>query len=98
METGKIANQMVSFQKNLFENTFKAMTMVQDQTEKMMTDFITQFPWINDDGKKSLSDSIDYYKKAREDFKSAVNDGFKKMEELFSGSMMQNFYDKTGGK
>ncbi|MDM8525388.1 hypothetical protein QUF80_18635 [Desulfococcaceae bacterium HSG8] len=84
METGKIANQMISFQKNLFENAFNAMSTVQDQTEKMVNNFLTQLPWVNEDGKKAIEGSVDFYKKARGDFKKAVDEGFSKMEDLFS--------------
>jgi len=83
METGKMAKQMITFQKSVFENAFNAMSMVQDQTEKMTGDFLGQLPWVNEEGKKALSNSIEFYKKARTDFKKAVDDGFTKMEELF---------------
>ncbi len=83
METGKIANQTITFQKSLFENTFSAMSMVQDQTEKMTNSFLTQLPWVNEDGKKAVSDAVKMYKEARDNFKKAVDDGFAKMEEMF---------------
>ncbi len=83
METGKIANQTIAFQKNLFENTFSAMSMVQDQTEKMTNSFLTQLPWVDEDGKKAVSDAVKMYKEARDNFKKAVDDGFVKMEEMF---------------
>ncbi|QTA88722.1 hypothetical protein [Desulfonema magnum] len=83
METGKMAKQMITFQKTLFENAFNAMSMVQDQTEKMAGDFLAQLPWVNEEGKKAISNSTEFYKKARTDFKNAVDDGFAKMEELF---------------
>lgn len=83
METGKIANQTISFQKTLFENTFNAMSMVQDQTEKMANSFLTQLPWVNEDGKKAVNDAVKMYKEARDNFKKAVDEGFMKMEEMF---------------
>ncbi len=83
METGKIANQTITFQKSLFENTFSAMSMVQDQTEKMTNSFLTQLPWVNEDGKKAVNDAVKMYKEARDNFKKAVDDGFVKMEEMF---------------
>ncbi len=83
METGKIANQTITFQKSLFENTFNAMNMVQDQTEKMTNTFLEQLPWVNEEGKKAVSDAVKMYKEARDNFKKAVDDGFVKMEEMF---------------
>jgi hypothetical protein len=87
METSNMAKQMINFQKTLFENSFNAMSMVQDQTEKMINNFLTQLPWVNEDAKKTISNSVDFYKKARTDFKKAVDDGFVKMEELFAQKM-----------
>ncbi len=84
MEPGKIAKQMILFQKTLFENNFAAMNAVQDQTEKIFNTFMDQLPWVPEEGKKAVNDSVKFYKKAREDYKKAVDDGFAKMEELFS--------------
>jgi polyhydroxyalkanoate synthesis regulator phasin len=82
MEPAGIAKQTINFQKTLFENTFNAMKMVQEQTEKMMDTFLSQMSWVPDEGKKAISDSVEFYKKAREDFKKAVDDGFAKMEDM----------------
>lgn len=82
METTKFAKQTLGFQKTIFENSFNAMTMVQDQTEKMVNGYLDQLPWVTEDGKKSLQTSIDLAKKTRDDFKKAVEDGYRKFEEL----------------
>jgi len=83
MEPGKIAKQMITFQKTLFENSFNAMVMIQDQTEKMTETFLERLPWLPAEGKKAVADSIGFYRKAREDFRKSVDDGFDKLEELF---------------
>jgi len=83
MEPGKIAKQMITFQKTLFENSFNAMVMIQDQTEKMTETFLERLPWLPEDGKKTVKESIGFYRKAREDFRKSVDDGFNKLEELF---------------
>ncbi|MCP4350456.1 MAG: hypothetical protein GY795_33725 [Desulfobacterales bacterium] len=83
METEKIANQMISFQKTLFDSSFNAVKMAQDQTEKMTNSFMDKLSWIPEDGKKAVNDSADLYKKARDDFKKSVDDGFVKLEDMF---------------
>ncbi len=85
METEKIANQMISFQKTLFDSSFNAVKMAQDQTEKMTNSFMDKLSWIPEDGKKAVNDSADFYKKARDDFKKSVDNSFTKMEEMFAG-------------
>jgi hypothetical protein len=83
MEPGKIAKQMIAFQKTLFENSFNAMVMIQDQTEKMTETFLERLPWLPEEGKKAVTESIGFYKNSREDFRKAVDEGFEKLEELF---------------
>ena len=82
MGTTQFAKQALEFQKTMLENSFNAMTMVQDQTETMINGYLDQLPWVTAEGKKSLQTSVDMAKKARGDFKKAVDDGFSKIEEL----------------
>lgn len=83
MEAGKTAKQMIGFQKTLFENSFNAMVMVQDQTENITNQFMNQIPGITEDGKKAITNAIDFSKKARDDYKKAVNDGYAQIEKMF---------------
>lgn len=82
METTQIAKQTLGFQKTVFENSFNAMLMVQDQSEKMLNGYLDKLPWVTEESKKSLQTSIDMAKQARNDFKKAVEDGFVKFEEM----------------
>ena len=84
METPQIAKQMIGFQKTVFDNSFNALTTVQDQTETMVNNFVNQFPWVTEDGKKQMKESSDYIKKARDDFKKAVDDGYAQFEKLLN--------------
>lgn len=82
METARFAKQTLVFQKTLFENTFNAMAMIQDQTEIVVSSYLDQLPWVSEDAKKSLQNSVDLAKKSRTEFKKAVEDGYRKFEEL----------------
>ncbi len=84
MEPEKMAQQMVYFQKTLFESSFNAMNMVLDQSEQMTRNFVKQVPWVPEEGRKTLEETFGFYKKAREDFKRAVDDSFSKMETIFT--------------
>jgi len=84
MEKGTMAKQMLAFQKTLFNNAFNAMITVQDQTEKMAGAFLGQVPWVPEEGKKTIANSAESYKKLRDDFKKAVDDGFVKLEGMFT--------------
>jgi polyhydroxyalkanoate synthesis regulator phasin len=83
MEHGKLTRQMIEFNRTAFTNTFNAIIMLQDQTEQMVRSFMDKAPWIPEEGKKSLDEWVKAYKKGREEYKRIVDDGFKKLEELF---------------
>jgi len=82
MEATNFIKQSLQFQKTLFENSFNALILAQDQTEKLVSSYLDQLPWVNDEGKKALQTSVEMAKKARSDFKNAVDDGYRKFEEL----------------
>ena len=82
METTQFAKQALEFQKIMLDNSFNAMVMVQDQTEKMVNGYLDQLPWVTAEGKKNLQISADVTKKARDDFKKAIDEGFSKIEQL----------------
>lgn len=86
MESTKIAKQMVEFQKATFDNSFSAMSMVQEQAERMVNMSLAQATWLPEEGKKAIEDWIGAYKNGCEDFKKTVDDNFKKVEDFFEST------------
>jgi hypothetical protein len=84
MESTKIAKQMIDFQKTTFDNSFSAMVMLQEQTERMANTLLDQATWMPEEGKKVVNDWVKAYKKGREDFKKVVDDNFKMVETFFA--------------
>jgi len=84
MEQQKIFKQMIDFQKATFDNTFNAMTMLQEQAERMSSMFLGQTTGLPEEGKKVIGEWVDAYKKGREDFKKSVDESFKKVEDFFA--------------
>jgi polyhydroxyalkanoate synthesis regulator phasin len=84
MEPKQIAKQMIDFNKTAFDNSFEAMAVLQDQTEKMVNAIIEQNALIPEEGKKAVNDWIKSYKKGRNDLKTAADESFKKVEAFFS--------------
>lgn len=83
MDQTQIAKQVIGFQKTVFDNSFNAMAVVQDQTETMITNVMGQLPWMTEDGKKQLSETFAFTKKARDDFKKAVDEGYAQFDKIF---------------
>ena len=82
MDTTQMANQTLEFQKTIYKNSFNAMILAQEQTEKMLSSYIEKLPWATEENKKSLDASVEMGKKARDDFKKAVDEGYAKFEEM----------------
>jgi len=81
METSKIAKQMIEYQRTLFENTYKVMTVIQDYSGNMIQGYLKQFPWMTEDSRKPLVDSFEFLKTARNDYKKAIDQGFDRWEK-----------------
>ena len=83
MDPKQIAKQMIVFNKVAFDNNFRAMQALQEQTERLVNKFWDKSPMFPEEGKKVISDWMTAYKKGCEDFKSVVDDNFKKVEDFF---------------
>ncbi|AOY57340.1 MULTISPECIES: hypothetical protein [Desulfococcus] len=84
MDTLIPVKQMLTFQKSLFDNTYEAVCRIQNQTEKMNDMFLRQIPFLSEDGRKMIDDSVTMGKTARDQFKKAFDEGFVKLEALYN--------------
>lgn len=97
MDQKQIAKQMMDFNKTAFDNTFNAMIVLQDQTEKLVARFLEKAPWFPEEGKKAINDWISTYRKGREDFKTSADDSYKKVTEYFANFLNEEAV-KSGKK
>mgnify|MGYP000844173784 FL=1 len=84
MEPIKLAKQTIEFYKTNFDNTFNAMLMLQEQTQRIFNLQLAQTAGLPDEGKKVISEWLQTYKKGAEQFKTAVDESFKKLENYFA--------------
>lgn len=85
MEQFNVIKQMVQFNKNAFDQGFNAMDMLQKQNEKMTNSFLDQATWLPEEGKKSVNEWMQLYKKSCNDFKKTADQNYKDVEKLFAG-------------
>jgi polyhydroxyalkanoate synthesis regulator phasin len=78
-----LAKQMLDFNRTTFENTFGAMCTLQEQSEKMMNNFVEKAEWIPSEGKKAICDMAAMFRKSCTEFKKAVDDNFAKAQAYF---------------
>ena len=86
MDQINMLKQMVEFNKTTFDNSFKAMVMLQEQTETMMNTMLGQATWLPEEGRKAIKDWVKAYKKGRDEFKKLVEESFEKVEDFFASS------------
>ena len=84
MDQQKMANQMIGYQKSLFESSFSAICALQDQTEKISKTFLDQMTWLPKENRQMLQDSLEMFKSARDTFKKSMDEGYARLDELFS--------------
>ncbi len=84
MDQKMLFKQMIDFQKATFDNSFKAMTTLQQQGEKMVDMFLFQAPRLREQRNKAVRDSTPAHKNGRDDFRNTVEVNFTKMQDYLS--------------
>ncbi len=83
MDQGKIVRQMIGFYKTTFDSSFNAMMILQEQTEKMVRVLLGQAAWLPEEGKAAVEEWLATYKTGRDEFKSTIDESYKKVESYF---------------
>jgi len=83
MDNTQLAKQMIQFNKAVFDNSFRAMTMVVEQNEKMFETFFTQATWLPEEGREAIKNWVSAYRTGCNDFKKLMDDNYAKVETFF---------------
>jgi polyhydroxyalkanoate synthesis regulator phasin len=97
MDPKQIARQMIQFNKTVFDNTFDAITVLQEQTEKLIAMYMDQAPLLPEEGKKAIADWMKAYKKGREAFKTAVDENYK-LQNMISAAPLETVKESKAVK
>lgn len=81
MDNKQVLKQIIQFNKMTFDNGFYAMRLAQEQGEKMLNTFLDQGAWLPEDGKRTVKEWVKAYQKGVGDFKAAVDDQYRKVEQ-----------------
>lgn len=84
MENKIIAKRMLDFQKSTFDSTFNSLTILQQQMEKIVQNFVQQSAWFPTEGKVAFNEWGNICDKGRRDFKETIDNSFKKWEEYLT--------------
>ncbi|MBN2517009.1 MAG: hypothetical protein JXC33_13375 [Deltaproteobacteria bacterium] len=80
MRETEILKQMIDFQKAMFDNMFNAVTVLQDQTEKMVNTYMDQAQRLPEEGREVIGEWVNTYKEGRQNFRKTVDDLFTNVE------------------
>jgi len=80
----QIAQEMTGFYKNTIDSIIKAATIIQENTEKMVSGSLEQSPWIPEENRKFFKDWMRAYRKGCEDLKTATDEQFRKFEAFLN--------------
>lgn len=82
MDNKKIFDQVINFQKSMFDNSFAVISNMQDQGVQMFTKSIEKNPLIPNDSLKVCTYWMDLIKKNRKNYKSYADENFIKLKDL----------------
>jgi len=82
MDQKQMLKQMLNFNKTTFDHTFTAITMFQEQSERVADLFWDNTFRLPQEGKKAMMDWLQPFKKGCENYKKLMDAGFKNMEAL----------------
>jgi len=80
MEPKQMFKQILDFNKTALDSTFNMMIMFQEQAETVGNMFMEKNPLLPEEGKKAVKEWISTYKKARDDFRKAMDESLQRME------------------
>lgn len=77
------AKNAITFSKKLFENSAGMVCMLQDNSEKISSDFLKRIPGMSEEGIKPYNESMALYKEMRDGFIKATTDNFDNLKKMF---------------
>lgn len=83
MDHSVFFKEMINFNKLAFDNSFKAMTLLQEQTEQISSQLLEKAVWLPEDGKKAVNEWAQTFKKGRDQYKEAMDQNFAKLQQFF---------------
>ena len=84
MKQKNMFKQMIDFNNDAFNNSFKMMVTLQDQMEKATIALIDQATWLPEESRNTMKGWTGSYKEGRGKFKTSIDENVKKSEEFFN--------------
>jgi hypothetical protein len=84
MDQKQILKQMITFNQTVFNNTFQAMVLLQDQFEQIAQTAVKQADWLPAEGRKAMENWVETCKSSRDNYKRYIDESYEKIEKHFA--------------
>lgn len=79
----KLMLSVIDFQKTTFDNTFKIIAQIQEQSEKAVQNLVEDAGWLPKEGKTIIREWIRMLRAGRSDFQKTVDKSFDLVTDYF---------------
>lgn len=83
MDQKKLMQQMLDYNQSSFNTTYEALSILQDQAEKMASTLIDHPNLLPEEGKNIIREWVKTVKLKRDEYKEQVNNNFEKLKIYF---------------
>ena len=83
MDQSKMTKYFIDLNRNAFNNWFVAVSLSQDQAERMVNMVFDQAAWLPSEGRRAIKDWVSISRKAQETCRTLIHNGFNRTENLF---------------
>lgn len=73
----------IDLNRKAFNNWFVAVSLSQDQSERMVNMIFDQAAWLPSEGRRVIKDWVTISRKAQETCRTLIHNSFNRMESLF---------------
>jgi hypothetical protein len=84
MDQKEMLKQMVTFNQTTFNNTFSALTLLQEQFEQVAKTVLEQANWLPAEGRHAIENYVESFKTGRDNFKKYVDESYQNVEKYFA--------------
>jgi hypothetical protein len=98
MDYTKMGQQMTGFYKSAMDSGINAMTMMQENAERMVSLSLEKSPWFPEEGKKMVYASMKAYRKGCDDFMVAADMQRKNFEAFANLQKRNDSTEKSEGE
>lgn len=77
------AKQLIAFSRKMFDSTAGVVSTMQDNTEKICSEFMKRMPGVPDEGIMTYNESVNLFRDIRSSLIKLTDEGFDSLEKMY---------------